>query len=363
MAGRTLSTRSTSPPPAEPSSVDAAPPASIPQAAVVDHESASGRPTGKPPEPVHSYALFQEPWWLDTVAPGRWAEVAITRGGKTVARLPYVLRGPSRMRIIAQPVFTPFLGPWFAPAPGARESKVLHEEMELLAELESKLPQAAGFRQTFSPRVMGVLPLIWAGYRADMRYTYRFEDMSSADALWNGLSQNIRRNVRKARKAGIQVRDDLDVESFHAVLSMTFDRHGFPPPNRALIKRIDEACTARGSRLLLSAHDQHGKVHAAVYLVRDRHTSYYLFGASDPLHRNSGAQTMLLWEAISRSRDVSSVFDFEGSMLPHVEKYFRLFGARQTPFLQLNRASPVAATALSAQAAWARLVPPSWRIR
>lgn len=319
--------------------------------------------TGELREPVDSYALFQEPWWLDAVAPGRWAEVAISRSGKTAARMPFVLRGPSRMRVISQPIFTPFLGPWFAPAPGVRESKVRNDEMELLTELEEQLPRAAAFRQAFSPRVTGVLPMIWAGYRAEVRYTYRFEDLSSEDALWNGLSQNIRRNVRKARKAGIQVRDDLDVDSFHSVLSMTFDKHGFPPPDLGLIKRIDAACVARGSRLMLAAQDPQGEVHAAVYVVRDRQTSYYLFGASRPQHRNSGAQTMLLWEAISRARAVSSVFDFEGSMLPHVEKYFRLFGARQTPLLQVTRASPVAAVALSAKAAWERRVPPSWRIR
>lgn len=289
--------------------------------------------------------------------------MTIARGGKTAARLPYVLRGPSGMRIITQPIFTPFLGPWLAPTPGARESKTLNSEMELLTELESELPAAAAFRQVFSPRVMGVLPMVWAGYRTNVRYTYRFEDLSSEESLWNGLSQNIRRNVRKARKAGIRVRDDLDVKSFHSVLAKTFDKHGFPPPNLGLIKRIDDACAARGSRLMLSAHDQLGRAIATVYIVRDGHTSYYLFGASEPQHRNSGAQTMLLWEAISRSREVSSVFDFEGSMLPHVEKYFRLFGARQTPLLQLQRANPVAAVALSAHAAWARRTPPSWRLR
>jgi hypothetical protein len=42
-------------------------------------------------------------------------------------------------------------------------------------------------------------------------------------------------------------------------------------------------------------------------------------------------------------------------MLPPVERYFRAFGARQTPYLRVSRASPVGRTALAARAALRRL--------
>jgi hypothetical protein len=239
-----------------------------------------------------------------------------------------------------------------APAGDVRPSKALGEQMELIAELEDGLPAAPAFRQTFSPHVMGVLPLLWAGYRATVRYTYRLADLRSEQALWDGLSQNIRRNVRKARRAGVVVRDDLGVDRLHEVLTSAFAGRRFRPIDVETLRRVDDACILRDARTSLFAQDATGRVHAVVYVVWDRHTAYYLFGGSAPEFRDSGAQSLLLWEAICRSRSRSAVFDFEGSMLRPVENYFRLFGGTQTPYLQLTRATPAAAVALAAYTAW-----------
>jgi hypothetical protein len=47
------------------------------------------------------------------------------------------------------------------------------------------------------------------------------------------------------------------------------------------------------------------------------------------------------------ARAVTDVFDFEGSMLQPVERFFRAFGALQTPCLHVNRATPAAHTAIA----------------
>ena len=37
-------------------------------------------------------SIFEQPWWLDVVAPGRWSAAEVRRDDKVVARLPYVQR-------------------------------------------------------------------------------------------------------------------------------------------------------------------------------------------------------------------------------------------------------------------------------
>ena len=37
-----------------------------------------------------AHALFQQPWWLDAVAPGAWDAAVVTKDGQMVGRLPYV---------------------------------------------------------------------------------------------------------------------------------------------------------------------------------------------------------------------------------------------------------------------------------
>ena len=70
-----------------------------------------------PEETRCANALFQQPWWLDAVAPGRWGEVTCERDGRIVARLPYVVRDGRGLRMPTQSSLTHTLGPWVGPKP------------------------------------------------------------------------------------------------------------------------------------------------------------------------------------------------------------------------------------------------------
>ena len=300
-------------------------------------------------------AIFQQPWWLDAVAPGRWGEATVERDGRVIARLPYVVRGRQRMQVLTMPPLTQTLGPWVERSE-ASPPRALGEEIELLTALEAALPPAEWFVQQFAPSMLNALPFHWAGYRLELQYTYRLEGLGAEDAVWEGMRGNIRREIRKARRR-LEVRDDLPLDRFHDVWAKTFERQRLPvPTSLSRLERLDAACSARDARALLSAHDDAGRVHAVAYVVWDANAAFYLLGGADPALRTSGASSLLLWEAFTRARAVTDVFDFEGSMLPPVERYFRAFGARQTPYLRVSRASRRGRAALAARAAWRRLV-------
>jgi hypothetical protein len=296
-------------------------------------------------------AIFQRPWWLEALAPGRWGDTVIERDGRVVARLPWVVRGRGRLRMLTQPPLTQTLGPWIE-ASSAKPATALAEEIALLTELEAALPAATAFVQHFSPTMLNALPFYWAGYRLELRYTYRLAGLDSEEALWSGLRGNIRREIRKARKR-VEVREDLGLDRLHAVWAKTFARQGLPPPQPlALLERLDAACAARGVRAMLFAQDDVGRVHAVSYVVWDEHAGYYLLGGADPEFRTSGASSLLMWEGILRVRQATDTFDFEGSMLQPVERFFRAFGARQAPYLRVSRAGVPVRAALALRDGW-----------
>ena len=76
-------------------------------------------------------------------------------------------------------------------------------------------------------------------------------------------------------------------------------------------------------------------MHAAIYLVWDKYSAYYLIGGSDPKLRNSGATSLALWEAICFASTVTKSFDFEGSMIESVERFFRGFGGNQVSYFHI----------------------------
>src|SRR5690349_7234170 len=59
-----------------------------------------------------AHTPFEQPWWLDAVAPGSWGEVVVERQGEPVARLPYVRKRKLGLTVLTQPPLTRFVGPW-----------------------------------------------------------------------------------------------------------------------------------------------------------------------------------------------------------------------------------------------------------
>lgn len=302
-----------------------------------------------------SNAIFQQPWWLDAVAPGQWGEVTCEEGGRVVARLPYVVRGRPRFRVLTQSSLTQTLGPWIE-ATDAKPVRAFAREQEILTELEARLPPAQAFQQQFSPLMLNALPFHWAGYRLEVGYTYRIEGLASTDTIWDRLRDNIRREVRKARKR-VEVVENLGVDRFYDVLSQTYARQGIPTPHTlAELERLEAACARHDAGTMLFARDEADRIHAVAWIVWDRSAAYYLLAGAEPTLRTSGAGSLLVWEAIVRAAAVTDVFDFHGSMLQPVERFVRAFGSRQTPYLRVTRTSPAARLALAARSASQRVV-------
>lgn len=292
----------------------------------------------EPQRPSCVDSIFQQPWWLEAVAPGRWGEALVTRGDEVAARMPYVIKKKYGLVALTQPPLTQNLGPWLRPS-GAKYANQLAEQKDLMRALIEQLPGFDLFRQNFSPVIANWLPFYWAGFDATVGYTYRIEDLTDLDLIWQGFRDSIRRGIRKARRA-VAVRDDLGAEKCLDLVELTFRRQERKLPfSRDVALRLDSACARHGARRILFAQDAQGRIHAALYLVWDDRAAYYLMGGGDPDLRSSGATSLLMWEAIQFASTVTRVFDFEGSMVESIERFFRSFGARQTPYFQVTKMS------------------------
>lgn len=287
-----------------------------------------------------SVPLFSQPWWLDAVAGELGWDVVLVcadRGGVKAA-LPYVKQLRWGIPISGQPPLTQTLGPWLAPS-SRKLAKRLSDEKDLMGALIDQLPTFGWFSQNWSPNIQNWLPFYWRGFKQTTRYTYCLHQLDDGDRIWEGLDQKIRTDIRKAtRRFGVFIEESDDLSGFFDLNQKVFFRQGKGLPYTfELVQRIDAACHIRGSRKILIARDADGKAHAAAYIVWGAGRAYYLMGGSDPDLRNSGAGSLCLWEAILRSRAHASVFDFEGSMLEPVERFFRAFGAIQTPYFNVSR--------------------------
>jgi hypothetical protein len=287
-----------------------------------------------------SYSIFQTARWLDVVAPGCWGETTVMRDSRLIARFSYKHERRFGLSIIRCPPLTQFLGPWVSHQT-LKQSTRLSREHELLSDLIIQLPKFDIFIQNFSPCFVNYLPFHWAGFSSSWRCTYVLNDIGDLGKLWHGFDETCRRAIRKAERK-VSLRLDLKVDDIWRTLEKTWKRQGsLVPYSREMIKRIVERGAAGDFSRAMGAVDAGGNIHAVIIIVWDENTTYYLVGGGDPFFRESGAHSFLIWEAIKFSAKVSRSFDFEGSMRPSIERFFRSFSAVQVPYMCVTKYSPL----------------------
>jgi hypothetical protein len=278
------------------------------------------------------YSLFQSPWWLEAVAPSDWGEVSMETSGATIARWPYVIKKKFGFTFLVMPRLTQCLGPWLRPIKGKYAHR-LSAQRGLIEGLLEQLPHFDFFWQTFHPSVTDWLPLYWRGFRQTTKYTYIIDNLANLDEIWNGMTEQTRRAIRKAEKNYLKVEVSEDLETLLCLNSLTFARQNMPLPySISLVHRIDAACHNRSARKIFLAYDRDGRAHSALYLVYDKEAAYYLMGGIDPVFKDRQGMALTVWESIKFAATVTKVYDFEGSMVQPIERFVRGFGAVQTPY-------------------------------
>lgn len=178
-------------------------------------------------------------------------------------------------------------------------------------------------------------PMIWNGLRCGVKYTYRIglSDNLSHEEKYSG---SLRSDLRKARDLGVEVNDSASAAELHECLVETSASKGFEVGGDVLKTLLDEVTTGR-AKLRVARKD--GAVIGFALTVHDARSAYYLLGGLSRKDKVRGALGLLLSELIAEyAHSGIKVFDFEGSMLPGVERFFRSFGGDLVPYYVVSRA-------------------------
>lgn len=288
--------------------------------------------------------LFNHTWWLDAVTDGDYDIMLVTAGDQI--RASWVLWFDSELTQIRQPPLTQKLGILFG-EPRGGSVKRQSEETRLAELMIDSLPDDWHLAQSFHENFTNWLPFFWKRFNQTTRYTYVLEDLSDTEKIWANMHGSLRTKIRKAKKEGIEIEETLDVERFYEVNSKSFERQGVQIPySLEMVAKIDAAARAHGGCRITVAKDSLGRDHAGDFLVYDEQCAISLLGGADTELRSSGAKPLIQWESILHAADVTSRFDFEGSMMQKIEPYVRYFGGKQTPYFYIHgpRRAPKAAS-------------------
>ena len=282
--------------------------------------------------------IFQQPFWLNATTGDSWDVAIVEKGGQIIGAMPYTItRRFGSLVYLGQPSLTQHLGPWIRPSTG-KYAKQLGREKEVMQNLIDQLPTYHSFQQNWSYECQNWLPFFWRGFQQTTRYTYVLENLADLEIVFSEFQDKVRTDIRKAQgRNNLVVDSEAPLDDFIELNRKVFQRQSLDMvDDESFIQQLVEAAGQHQSVKWFVAYDDQQRAHAGVLIVWDEHSAYYLMGGGDPELRNSGATSLCMWEAIKFASTVTKKFDFEGSMIEPVERFFRGFGAVQKPYFSIS---------------------------
>jgi hypothetical protein len=286
--------------------------------------------------------VFHHSWWLEATGWPFEILVAQEASGAVVAGMPLPRKRLAGLKLFYTPPLSPYVGPVFDVRADAEPSAQIGFMREAGEELAAAIRDYDGLSYWVGPRAPDLQGFLWAGFRAELGYTFRFEAGTTPAAVLAGADAAHVGKIRRAERAGVVVEETDDVERGLRLSRMTFERQAMDYPwSDDLVRRLWHAARERGVARLYVGKTTEGQDAAASLVVHDGTSSYHVLAGGDPALRSLGAGNLVLLRAISEALDAGRAFDFEGSELRGVEWHYRRWGASPRPVYLLQRAGTV----------------------
>ena len=301
--------------------------------------------------------IFATSYWLEATG---WSFriYGAFQHGNLIAGLPVGLRKlPLGVRSAEHPPLTPYLGVIHQP----RATKYVHQissEKEAQDALAASLKREFDWiRFNFHPTIFDLQPFIWKGFSNSARYTY-WLNLSDLSLVWDEMEKRRRNDIHRAERDGVLIEKSVNFEEFFTLVEKTFERQEMKAGFRVTAERVHSMLKERKQSQIFIARDSNQRPIAGVYIIWDWRRAYYLMGGYDPKLGHSGASALAMWKAIQFAAEDKGLceFDFEGSMVPAVEQFFRKFGGKLTPYFSVSWAMPTLDLVLQLRSGLKRLV-------
>ena len=281
-------------------------------------------------------SIYGQSWYLEALQ--RPFEILVVREKATIYG--GIVLTINRAKEYANPYLGKYYGIYYADFEGSpynQESKRRKVTEYLLPELK-KLPS---FDYFFHPKFETYLPFYHQGYENRVRYSYWLDlKNQSIDQLWENFRPKLRTKLRKADQQGFQLIKAIDFEDFFSIYQQTFTQKNTKFPfTYDLLKRYYDLLSERSALQLIGLKNNQGLLVAVAGLLNFERVTTLILNGFDKKASASNVNEWLLYQVILQAKEQGDYFDFEGSMLPTVEPFFRKFGGTYTPYLNIYKYS------------------------
>ncbi len=263
-------------------------------------------------------------------------EVACKSGSPQVL-FPYMIKSKWGLDYITMPPLTQSLGPYFASSlnvQSMKQSKLFELIGSAVKEVIDSLPEYDSFVYRLNPWCPFVVPWMQAGFKVTPRFTYIIDYKDGLKAVYNKMSSTCKNAWN--RKEEVKVVECYDAERLKNIVTQTYFARGGVGDLDPFVSQSLGYFHKDNSLCLIVEYE--GKDLGYIILGQTPFVSTCILAGS--LKEGPNLSTEILFcHAIQECSKVSRYFNFEGSMLRGVERFYRKFGGEYTPYYEVSKVS------------------------
>lgn len=284
-------------------------------------------------------SVFNSLEWLSSYVKDVVTYGIYDKGGKLIGCFNLAFDKKMGVRWIKTPPFSPTIGLAFK-NPSSNSAKKNSFAKSIYKLLASFLSDFKGALCTIclGEEHKDMQPFIWANFKVIPNYTYHLSLKEKSESnLTQTFSPERRNDIKKAIKDGIVCKETTDMSFIKKMVEYTYDRKHKTLQVDALNNMLSRF--GKDGKCYSLVSFMNDEPLAATFVGYDKKTAFYLLGGYNPNKKHQGAGALAVLKSIEKAIELGvDTFDFEGSMLPEVEKYFRGFGGDMVGYASINKA-------------------------
>ena len=286
-------------------------------------------------EENQSIPVFSKAWWLDSeFGEENWNVALVFEDNKIIASMPFQIPNGIFKKSV-MPQFAQTIGPWIDKKIFENTKYKISKEFDILNKLINNLPKTGYFLQQFHRNISNHSPFFWKGFSQQTKYSYLIKDISNIEKVIDSFHSSKKRGLKIATEI-LKLDLNYSGEEFFDDYNSFLGKQNIQYSKEYFIK-IYNSSIINNSGKIFCAKDSNGNVHGSLFIVWDKESAYHLVTPINPKFRHSYSLTFLIIEALKFLQGKVKYYDFEGSMIPNIEKTFREYGGVPVAYHRIKK--------------------------
>jgi len=266
--------------------------------------------------------IYAYSWYLDIVA-DNW-DVLVLDDYEAVMPLPFFrLKRSFFIRKLAQPNFCQQLGVF---SNCKLSDDVVRQFVVRFSEFKLKTYNFNSYYKLNNSSL---------NYKVAEKVNYELNLRNSYSAIKKGYSKSLLRNLKKANKVDLVISSDISILQF-ILMKENNKKHKIKKEQYKIMKRLIKELIQRKKGNLYGVFLEN-KLIASAYFIEENNRFTHLFSATTSTGKEFSAISFLFDNIVENNATENMIFDFEGSMIPNVARFFKSFGAQKINYYSLEK--------------------------